>query len=131
MQEAVSPKLRVPSLGYVFEDFEFENRVVGKDFVTIGSLATGGLSNAWGCGVARFSNDDLAQFPFRESQLLASYETVSRRIGISGREMDDLSDYFGLDAWSQPPVPLDTLHAYMLEHYRKYRNIWVFGRICG
>lgn len=133
MQEAVSPKLRVPSLGYVFEDFEFENRVVGNDFVTIGSLATGGLSNAWGCGVARFSNDDLAQFPFQESQLLASYETVSRRIGISGRGTDDLSDYFGLDAWSQPPVPLDTLHAYMLEHYRKYRNLlnaqgFVLGR---
>jgi thioredoxin reductase len=52
--EAVSPKLRVPTHGYVFDDFIDSNRIKVDNFVAIGSLAKGGLSNAWGCGVARY-----------------------------------------------------------------------------
>ena len=53
MRNAVSPKLRIPSLAYVFEDFKELNNIVENGYVGIGSLATGGLSNAWGCGVAK------------------------------------------------------------------------------
>jgi len=119
--DGVSPKLRVPTQGYVFEEFEVANRIETQNFVAVGSLATGGLSNAWGCGVARLSVSELSQFPFNPSDIERSYETVARRIGISGRQDDDMSGYFGLDAWSQPPIQMDALHTHLYDRYTKRR----------
>lgn len=124
--DAVSPKLRVPTLGYVFEDFTATNHIETKNFVAVGSLSTGGLSNAWGCGVARLSAKELAEFPFPTSDIERSYETVTRRIGVSGAHADDLSDYFGLDAWSSPPIQMDTLHSYVFERYSSRRKDLLF-----
>lgn len=119
---AVSPKLRVPSHAYVFDGFERSNKIEGKDFITVGSLATGGLSNTWGCGVARFSTAEIAAFPFPASELDHSYSKISRRIGISGKANDDLSGYFGLDDYSQPPIPMDVLHSRLSMQYSKHRK---------
>jgi len=119
---AVSPKLRAPSHAYVFDEFETRNQIIGKNFITVGSLATGGLSNAWGCGVARFSTKEMSDFPFPAAELNASYATISKRIGISGRVDDDLSDYFGLDEYAQPPLPMDVLHTYLSQRYLKHRT---------
>lgn len=118
-RDAVSPKLRVPAHAYTFEDFESNNQIKGKEFITLGSLATGGLSNAWGCGVARFSAKEMVDFPFTASEIDASYAAVSKRIGISGRINDDLSDYFALDEFSQPPIPMDVLHTHLSQQYAK------------
>jgi choline dehydrogenase-like flavoprotein len=115
--DAVSPKLRAPTLGFVFDDFIATNRIKTTNFVAVGSLSTGGLSNAWGCGVARLSAKELSEFPFPASDLERSYEAVTRRIGVSGASSDDLSDYFGLDAWSQPPIQMDALHLRLFERY--------------
>src|SRR5690606_6228608 len=119
---AVSPKLRAPTLGYVFNDFLSENNINAKDFIAVGSLAPGGLSNGWGCGVARLSHAELAEFPFSGDSLDKSYEMVATRMGISGCCNDDLSDYFGLDLWGQPPVPLDRLHRSIAVRYSRRRN---------
>ena len=118
-RDAVSPKLRVPLHAYAFDGFKHSNQIETSDFITVGSLATGGLSNAWGCGVAQFSAKELADFPFPSSKLDASYVTVSKRIGISGRINDDLSDYFRLDEYSQPPIPMDVLHTHLSQQYAK------------
>lgn len=121
-RDAVSPKLRVPSHAYAFEEFEARNQVVGKNFITVGSLATGGLSNAWGCGVARFSGEEMADFPFSATELDVSYAKVSQRMGISGRVDDDMSAYFGLDEYSQPPLPMDALHTHLSQSYLNHRK---------
>lgn len=123
MRDAVSPKLRVPSYKYVFDGFDVYNNIESKDFITIGSLSTGGLSNAWGCGVACFSEEECCSFPFPFSDLKTSYHIVAKRIGISGRKKDDLSDYFGLDKCSQPPIPMDELHTHILKKYSKNRKL--------
>lgn len=122
IRESVSPKLRVPTHEYVFNKFLETNKIVSQNFMTVGSLATGGLSNAWGCGVARLSETELSEFPCNASDLNYSYETVARRIGISGRSDDDLSDYFGLDAWSQLPIKMDALHEYLYARYTNRRD---------
>lgn len=119
MRAAVSPKFRVPSLAYSFEGFELGNGIKGDQFIAVGSLATGGLSNAWGCGVARLSSGELAEFPCVPSEMEHSYEVVSRRMGISGNARDDLSEYFGLDDYAQPPIPMDLLHAQLAKRYAK------------
>lgn len=122
MRDAVSPKLRVPSHAYAFDGFGSSNKIEGKDFIAVGSLAAGGLSNAWGCGVARFSATEMAGFPFPASELELSYAKVGKRIGISGRTDDDLSDYFGLDEYSQPPIPMDALHTHLSQRYSNHRK---------
>ena len=122
MRDAVSPKLRVPSHAYAFEGFEDHNQVSGKDFITVGSLASGGLSNVWGCGVARFSAREMTSFPFPASELETSYTSVAKRIGISGGTDDDLSDYFRLDKDSQPPIQMDALHIRLYQRYLNHKK---------
>lgn len=119
---AISPKLRVPTHGYVFEEFAAANRISANNFVAIGSLAAGGLSNAWGCGVARWSAAELAPFPFAPKELDHAYERVTRRMGVSGAAQDDLSSYFGLDDWIQPALPMDHLHRRLAQHYAARRD---------
>lgn len=125
MREAVSPKLRVPTHDYVFDNFLVANKIAAQNFVAVGSLATGGLSNAWGCGVARLSEAELSEFPCHASDMDSPYETVARRMGISGCNNDDMKDYFGLDAWSQQPIKMDTLHEYLYARYTNRRAKFV------
>ena len=120
--KAGSPKLRAPTHEQVFDGFQAANRIVSPHFMAVGSLAVGGLSNAWGCGVARLSASELSSFPFDPSELIQSYEVVAQRIGISGCQKDDLSNYFGLDDWAQPPIPMDSLHHHLYHQYTKNKN---------
>lgn len=120
-RDAVSPKLRVPSQAYVFDDFARDNRINGEGFIAIGSLAKGGLSNAWGCGVAQLSSNELAELPFSASEMRASYARVSQRIGISGLNDDDMADYFGSDKFLQAPITMDEPHTRLLNLYEKRR----------
>jgi len=119
---AVSPKFRAPTHAYVFNDFEAANRIDAGDFIAVGSLAQGGLSNAWGCGVARLSPEELHDYPFSPSEIERSYEIVTRRMGVSGALQDDLSDYFGLDDWADPPIQMDALHSRLLHRYTKKKS---------
>ena len=115
---ASSPKFRTPTHSHVFEGFEKSNRIVGEDFVTTGSLARGGLSNAWGCGVAKLSASELKDFPFSPDELEPSYARVSRRMGVSGASQDDLTEYFGLDQYADAPISMDAVQASLLAKYQ-------------
>lgn len=117
-KNAVSPKLRSPTHDYVFSGFNEFNQIRYEKFIGVGSLARGGLSNAWGCGVARLSHEDLDKYPVDRNKMFDSYQIVARRIGISGAVADDLSEYFGVDDWSQPPVEMDSLNRSL---YAKYQ----------
>jgi len=130
---APSPKLRAPTHSYVFDSFEKLNNIEGDNFVTTGSLASGGLSNAWGCGVARLSLQELKAFPFSSGEIEASYAAVANRIGISGKNDDDLSDYFRLDEYADQPISMDALQTKMLARYQskasKFHALGIkFGR---
>ena len=119
--QALSPKMRVPTHSHVFSDFNKLNRINPSDFVAIGSLAPGGLSNAWGCGVAKYSPNDLSAYPFPSSDLELSYRRVAKRIGISGSVNDDLSNYFSLDELAQPPIPIGKLQSNLYKRYLKHQ----------
>lgn len=123
--DAVSPKLRVPTHAAVFEGFGTANHIDAEDFVAVGSLAPGGLSNAWGCGVACLTDEELAAFPVAPAEMRISYGAVARRIGVSGGHDDDLSDFFGLDEWTQPPVPIDKLQGGLLARYSGCRETFL------
>lgn len=119
--DAASPKLRVPTHAATFAGFAPANRIVADDFMALGSLAPGGLSNAWGCGVACLTNEELAAFPVDVDDMRASYGAVARRIGISGGRNDDLSTWFGLDDWSQPAIAMDAVQGGLLARYERRR----------
>lgn len=118
---AVSPKLRTPTHAHVFSGFEHANKISSSEFIALGSLAAGGLSNAWGCGVAKLSAEDLTEFPFPPSVIEPSFAAVSTRMGISGATDDDLKEYYGLDNWADRPIELDTLQGAMLRKYQRHR----------
>lgn len=123
MSEAVSPKMRVPTLEHVFEGFREANRVDTENFVALGSLAVGGLSNAWGCGVAQLRGADLSDYPIAHDVLASSYREVVERIGVSAPIQDELSSYFGLDAPLQPEIQLDDQHCALQRKYNAVRPL--------
>ena len=112
-----SPKFRVPTLEFAFRGFADANRIEGVAFNVVGSLAVGGLSNAWGCGVARFDTSDWGGLDIDVHEWDRAFASVAQRIGISGRAEDDLASLFGLDAHAQAPLPLDALHQALARGY--------------
>ena len=106
-----SPKFRVPGLRSIFEGYAEANKLSpDSSFHLVGALAAGGMSNAWGCGVARFDVNELGALAADQASLNASYDRVGKRMGLSGSSSDALSEYFGLDRISAPALPLDSLH---------------------
>ena len=114
-----SPKLRVPIHAPIFENYNTLNKLDPSNFVSIGSLSPGGLSNAWGSGVSCFDSFDLSEYPISKDELDESYKIIAKRIGISGSVNDDLSNFFGLDLLSQSPIPIDELQSSILNKYNK------------
>ena len=94
--DAASPKFRVPFHRRGLRDFSERLRVQATNFTAIGTLATGGLANAWGAGTSRFDAADLADYPISLTDLAPSYRRISERIGISGSN-DDMAALHGQD----------------------------------
>lgn len=124
-----SPKLRVPGLRPVFEGFAQANRIDAVEgFHVVGALSPGGLSNAWGCGVAAFLPHELGVLDDVRDDLAASYERVGHRVGLSGASDDALKDYFGVDGFSGPALPLDALHARLFARCERLKGRLRLGR---
>jgi choline dehydrogenase-like flavoprotein len=79
-----SPKLTTPLARQVLAGFETTMGLQVRDFLALGSLSRGGLSNIWGAVAAVYDDEDLAGSPIRQADLLPSYAAVMRRIGVSG-----------------------------------------------
>ena len=117
-EDGASPRFRVPAHREVFAGFTRRHAIRTDAFTAVGSLARGGLSNAWGATVSRFDDADLADFPISLDDLRASYRRVGQRIGVSGANDDDLSAFHGDEESLQPPIE-PRGNAGLL--YRRYR----------
>jgi choline dehydrogenase-like flavoprotein len=117
--DAPSPKFRVPRLRPVFDRFHQVYRIAEDGVVVNGSLATGGLSNAWGAGVACYDDLDLADFPLTQAMLAPSFRRVVERIGVAGAHDDDLSSFFGSGLPLQPANQLSPRVANLLDRFRR------------
>lgn len=117
-----SPKLRVGApVGFV-ADYYSQLNIATQDFVLAGTLATGGLSNVWGCVATAFDAADLAGMPISPADLEASYRAVARRVGISGTLDDDMGAFHG-DVPIQPPIELGRLSGLLLKRYGRRRRV--------
>ena len=110
-----------PPRAYVNRDVAALTPVESANFTGMESLAMGGLGAAWGAGVGRFTEGDLAGLPIGLADLAPHYSAVEARIGVSGDD-DDLTESLGLHQSMMPALPVDTVPARILERYRENRS---------
>ena len=117
-----SPKVRSPELSYVFRDFKKFYNLKTDKFTVNGSLAKGGLSNAWSTLVSSFTDDEFEKFPFDRKDILENYKDVGKRIGISGDKNGDLTDWLGNEYVTQSNLPIHPLIKKILENYESKKS---------
>ena len=104
----VHPKLRAAGLQFVMsgEAFQIRNKSGKVILRSNGSYARGGMSNAWGAQLLRFTDADLEEvggWPFGTSELKHYYHDLEDHIGIAG-QVDDMHEFLGNSSMLLPPV---------------------------
>lgn len=115
-----SPKFRTPRAASLFEGYAETSRIDAHAFTVRGALAIGGLSEAWGAGVACLGPEDLAGTVLSAEALAPHYQHLAEHIGVSGAD-DDLGAYFGAMPGLQSPRPLGPAAAALHEGYSRAR----------
>jgi len=118
-------KLRSKGLDYVlkgqpFRIFDAQDNVLNL----AGSYAAGGMSNAWGAQLLRYTNADLlalGDWPIKADSLNPFYKELENYIGISGAA-DDMHRFLGDTDTLLPPSPLVPAAQYLLDRYEKYKH---------
>ncbi len=90
----VSPKLRDPRFAPNFARTRAGLAPVLKNFSLWGMEAVGGLSNAWGGGIAEFNARELGDATLAD-EMRQSYRYLSDRIRITGSAGDALGAFWG------------------------------------
>jgi len=114
----LSPKLKSPAMRFVTRQADQLGPVVAENVDFVRSFAAGGMANAWGAGLYRFTAEDLAGYPIRVEQLEPYYDAITAKVGISGAD-DDLSRFFGPARGLQPPVKLGAIGRAVLRRYAR------------
>lgn len=113
----ISLKLKSPYMSYIVRNWAELMPVESRNFEAVASFALGGLANAWGAGVFRFTAQDLESFPIHVADLAPFYDEISNHMGISGAN-DDLASYFGTEPRLLPPMRLTRLASDILDRFR-------------
>ena len=100
-----SPKFRTPRAAALFAGYGEALAVATEAFTARGALAVGGLSEAWGAGVACLGPEDLVGTVLSAEALAPHYQYLAEHVGISGAD-DDLGAFFGSMRGLQPARPL-------------------------
>jgi hypothetical protein len=86
------------------------------------SLARGGLGGGWGLGCYVYSRAEMEAAGLDESKILAAYEVIAARIGVSGT-WDDASPYCRRDLRNvQPSIELEENSAAVYHEYQRRKN---------
>ncbi len=117
----ISLKLKSPRMTYIAREWQSLSPLVSDTFETTMSFAQGGLASAWGAGVYRFTDRDLATFPICAADLNPWYDLLTEHIGVSGGA-DDLSGDFGSTEGLLPPMRLSGLASDLLRCYERRRD---------
>jgi choline dehydrogenase-like flavoprotein len=119
--EVRHPKLRAENVSYAIDGEPIE--IVDETGTLIQSLSTsaafGGLANAWGAQLYRYTDEDLkalGDWPITAAALAPFYEDLERHIGLSGTA-DDLDDYFGHQLLTGEPIDLVPTAKRLLRRY--------------
>ncbi len=116
-------KLKAPYTEYVQAKSETLTPIRRSNFFGQISLAKGGLANAWGGGVYRFTDEDLSEFPVCYEDLEHAYDTLSAHMGISGQD-DDLAPWFLQDKHMQKPLPMTRIARILYDRYTENKEFF-------
>lgn len=130
---SVHAKLRAPATSYVARGEPFPVLNAAGECVVrgAGSYAAGGMSNAWGAQLLRYTDADLevvGDWPIAAANLDAHYADLEEHIGIAG-EMDDMYEFLGRTAGLLPPTPLVPAAMHLLSRYAE-RSQRGASRLC-
>src|SRR5262245_28117373 len=131
-QPFVSLKLKSPFMSFIVRGARELTPVAGdrdNPWGGVVSLARGGLANAWGAGVFRYTAGDLNGFPISAADLAPCFDEVTTRIGVSGVNGDDLEPYFERDNHLQRPIRLSSIFADMLQRYEQSKDAFRKARV--
>ena len=118
---SLGPRLKGPRMRFVTRGAAELSPVVAQNFDALMSFAAGGMANAWGAGLYRFTADDLAGYPISVLDLQPYYDAITAKVGISGAD-DDLSRFFGSVRGLLPPVALGANGHAVLRRYARRRK---------
>jgi choline dehydrogenase-like flavoprotein len=90
-------------------------------FVPVRSSSTGGLSSIWGAFVSVYDDIDLRDYPISAADLAPSYRRIAARVGLSGAEHDDLSEFLGAGLSVQRATWISPIAQQLLDRYNKVR----------
>ena len=116
-----SPKVSSPYMNFVIKDSDTLTPIIEKGAPILQSFSMGGLANAWGAGLYRCVDDDLANLPLKESELSPYFDTLTKEIGISGDD-DDLTQFFGSTKHILKPLKLSEKTENLYSKYKKKKN---------
>lgn len=135
--ERIHTKLRAPGVNYVAQGEGFQViDETGKCAVEgAGSYAAGGLSNAWGAQLLRYTDtdfDEAGRWPIGATELERYYTQLEVDIGIAGKA-DDMHGFLGHTAHMLPPAPIVPCAEYLLKKYEAKKkhaanNAFTLGR---
>ena len=117
----INLKLKSPYMSYIIRNWQMLSRIDSNSFEGVVSLAKGGLANAWGAGVFRFTDEDLNEFPISYGELEPYYNKLTAHVGVSGVN-DDLTPWFRRDSGLQPPIRLCGMATDLLDRYSVARE---------
>ena len=120
------PKLRSDSIRHAMEGEPFRVLSLEGDVLANGrgSYAVGGMANAWGAQLLRYTDDDLSEvgdWPISATQLSSFYNELEKHIGISG-ELDDMSAFLGSSENLLPSFRGVPASEYLLKKYISQRG---------
>jgi choline dehydrogenase-like flavoprotein len=118
---SIHPKLRASSLRFVMggEKFKVCDATGEAILYGAGSHAAGGMSNAWGAQLMRYTDADFAEagnWPFGADLLEKYYVDLEEHIGISG-QVDEMHEFLGAISNLLPPIPTVPAAARLLSRY--------------
>jgi choline dehydrogenase-like flavoprotein len=96
------------------------------------SLALGGLSNVWGAAMLPHRDEDISDWPVKNSELAQHYRAVTEITGLAAQR-DDLAEIFPLHCENpgdlQPSRQANLLLENLNRHRKKlHQRGWQFGR---
>src|SRR5579863_8921049 len=127
-ERPISLKLKSPRMKYIVKGWPELTPIVSETFEGVLSLSKGGLANAWGAGVYRFTDQDLRGFPISAEDLRPFYDEITSQIGVSGVN-DDLAPYFGKDDGLLPPLRMSDFFEELYAGYRRARSAFEQQRV--
>lgn len=114
-------KLDSPGFDFVTRGAREHGPVETTTFHPVQSFAAGGLANAWGAGLYRFTDEDLRGFPVAREELDPWFDRLTAEAGVTGAA-DDLAEAFGSAAGLGEPLRLSGNATAVLGGYRRTRR---------